>query len=271
MIKRLFAIPKELYQNRKLIMTLSINDFKTKYAGSYFGIMWAFIQPVTTILVYWFVFGTVFKSSADRGVPYVLWLVTGLVPWFFVQEGINSGTTTFLEYNYLVKKVVFKISVLPVVKVMSAFFIHIFFLMFVILLYLIYGIMPTLYYFQIIYYSFCIFCFILAISYITSSLVIFFRDLTQIINIVLQVGIWMTPIMWGLSDMGISDTSKLGYLLRLNPIYYVVNGYRTTLINHIGFWEYPSWTLYFWAVTLLLFLIGMSLFKKLRIHFADVL
>lgn len=271
MLKKLISLPTELYQNRKLILTLAKNDFKMKYAGSYLGIFWAFVQPIITILVYWFVFGNIFQNGADRGAPYVLWLVTGLVPWFFLQDSLVSGTNTFLEYNYLVKKVVFKISILPMVKILSAFFIHIFFLVFVLLLYLFYGMTPDLYYLQVIYYSFCIFCFVLAVSYITSSLVIFFRDLTQIISIILQVWIWMTPIMWAFPDMGLAENSLIANLLKLNPMYYIVNGYRTTLIDKIGFWEYPSLTLYFWAVTILLFILGTYLFKKLKVHFADVL
>lgn len=271
MLKKLMSIPVELYQNRKLILTLAKNDFKTKYAGSYLGIVWAFIQPIVTILVYWFVFGSIFQNGTDRGAPYVLWLVTGLVPWFFLQEGLVSGTNTFIEYNYLVKKVVFKISILPMVKVLSAFFIHVFFLGFVLLLYLAHGMTPDLYYLQVIYYSFCIFCFVLAVSYLTSSIVVFFRDLTQIISIVLQVGIWMTPIMWAFPDLNIGEHSLIASILKLNPMYYIVNGYRTTLIDKIGFWEYPSLTLYFWAITGVLFLIGITLFRKLKIHFADVL
>lgn len=97
-------LPGELYRNRRLVLSLAKNDFKTKYAGSYFGTVWAFIQPVVTICVYWFVFGLALRGGADRGVPFVLWLVAGLVPWFFFQDGLIGGTNSLLEYNYLVKR-----------------------------------------------------------------------------------------------------------------------------------------------------------------------
>ena len=87
---------EEVYQNRKLIYILAKNDFKKRYAGSYLGTIWAFIQPVVTICVYWFVFGLALRNGADRGVPYVLWLIAGLVPWFFFQEGWMSGTNALL-------------------------------------------------------------------------------------------------------------------------------------------------------------------------------
>lgn len=82
-----------MYQNRKLLWNLSKNDFKTKFAGSYLGIIWAFIQPIVTVVVYWFVFEKGLKAGgintrAGIDVPFVLWLVAGLVPWFFFQDAL---------------------------------------------------------------------------------------------------------------------------------------------------------------------------------------
>lgn len=264
------SLPKEVIQNRKLVASLAKNDFKTRYAGSYLGIIWAFIQPIVTVLVYWFVFGMALRPASDKGVPFILWLVAGLVPWFFLQEGLINGTNSLLEYNYLVKKVVFNIRILPVVKVLSAVFVHLFFIVVVIVLYACMGHFPSLYYLQLIYYSLCVFILVLGVSYLTSAVVVFFRDLSQIINIALQVGVWATPIMWDFNDMsGMPGVVKL--ILKLNPVFYIVQGYRDSLINKVGFWEHPEMTLYFWAFTLILFLLGTHLFKKLQVHFADVL
>ena len=106
---------KNLLSNRKLIWSLSKNDFKTKYAGSYLGIVWAFVQPVITILVYWFVFQVGFRSTQPAQYPYVLVLVSGIIPWFFFADALNGGSNSLLEYNYLVKKIVFNIDILPVI------------------------------------------------------------------------------------------------------------------------------------------------------------
>ena len=118
---RLLVLPVELYNSRKLIKRLSINDFKKRYAGSYMGIVWALAQPVVTVVMYYIVFDRVFQSRAQAvsdgvEVPYVLFLTAGLVPWFFFTEALTNGTTSLLEYNYLVKKVLFKISILPIIK-----------------------------------------------------------------------------------------------------------------------------------------------------------
>ena len=273
-IKRLFKtvfvdFPNDIWENRKIAMQLAKNDFKTRFAGSYLGVFWAFVQPVVTVFVYWFVFEVGLRSGAQLNVPFVLWLIAGLIPWFFFADAWNGGTSTLVEYQYLVKKVVFQINILPFVKVVSNFFVHIVFLGFGIILYLLYGFMPTVYWIQMLYYSFCCFALVLGLSYITSSVLVFFRDLSQIVGIMLQVGIWMTPIMWNMDTMGVPEVLKT--LLKLNPMYYVVAGYRDSLINGVWFWERPELTLYFWGFTLVTFCIGIFTFKRLRIHFADVL
>lgn len=258
---------KELYNNRRLIWNLSKNDFKTKYAGSYLGIIWAFVQPVVTVLVYWFVFQVGFKSGTVKDFPYILWLISGLVPWFFFSDALLNATNSMMEYSYLVKKVVFKISILPIVKIISALFVHLFFIGFTLILFLAYGHKPNIYTLQVIYYTFCMFIFVLGVSYITCAVIIFFKDLGQIIGILLQVGIWMTPIMWSYSMI------EEGYqwILKLNPMYYIVEGYRDSLINHVWFWERFNQTIYFWVLTIGVFALGTIIFKRLKVHFADVL
>lgn len=271
--KKFMQLPMELYHNRSLIWKLAKNDFKTRYAGSYLGIIWAFVQPVVTIIVYWLVFdkGLNAGSTLSREgieVPFVLWLTAGLVPWFFFQEALMNGTNALLEYNYLVKKVVFKISILPIIKIVSALFVHLFFVFFVLILFACYGYYPDFYTLQVIYYSFCMFVLVLALCYTTCSIVIFFRDLSQILNIVLQVGTWATPIMWQIS---IIHNNVLLFIFKLNPMYYIIKGYRDSLIDKEWFFQDIYMTIYFWGVVAVVFAIGTIIFKRLKVHFADVL
>ena len=139
MIKRL----KMFLENRDLIVYLAKNDFKTKYAGSYLGIVWAFVQPIVTICLYWFVFELGFRSTAVDDAPFVLWLMAGLVPWFFFSEALINATNCFIEYSYLVKKVVFNISVLPLVKIISSLFVHVFFVLLTLVFYTFNGFYPV--------------------------------------------------------------------------------------------------------------------------------
>lgn len=264
---KLFSIVKEVKDNRRIIWKLAINDFHTKYAGSYLGITWAFVQPIVTVLVYWFVFQVGFRSAPVEDFPFVLWLVAGIVPWFFYSEAIVNASNSLIEYSYLVKKVLFKISILPVVKVLSSLFVHMFFVAFTILLFALYGYMPSLHMIQVVYYTLCIFILVLGLSYLTAAVQVFFKDLGQIINIFMQVGMWMTPIMWSYSMID----EPYQWILKINPMFYIVQGYRDSLIDKIWFWQRTSDTFYFWIVTLIFFGLGCLIFKKLKVHFADVL
>ena len=189
------------------------------------------------------------------------------MPWFYFSEALNNGTNALLEYNYLVKKVVFKISILPIIKIIAATFIHIFFVCLLLIVAAIYGYYPTIYTIQIIYYSFCLFIFVLALSYTTCAVVVFFRDLSQIISIGLQIGMWATPILWNLDAL----SPEWIMILKLNPLVYIVNGYRSAIYEKEWFFRDFFSTMYFWIVTVVLFGLGAVIFKRLKVHFADVL
>ena len=154
--------------------------------------------------------------------------------------------------------------------VLSAIFVHVIFTAFTIVLCWCNGYIPSVYLLQIIYYMICNFLLVLGLAYFTSAVVVFFRDLTQIVNIVLQIGMWMTPIMWNISDILVNHPT-LAKVFKLNPMYYIVDGFRNALLDHIWFWEKPLWTLAFWIITLLFFVIGVNVFNRLKVHFADVL
>lgn len=263
------TVPVELFQSRHLIWKLAKNDFRKRYAGSYMGALWALAQPVVTVVMYYIVFDKLMGSTgrgAD-GVPFVLFLTAGLVPWFYFNEALNNGTNAMREYDYLVKKVVFKISILPIIKVIAATFIHVFFVAVLLAVAALYGYYPNIYTIQILYYSFCMFVFVLALCYATCSIVVFFKDLTQIINIVLQIGIWATPILWNIDSV----PYEWVFLLKLNPLVYIVGGYRNAIYGKEWFFQDFFSTMYFWIVTVVLFGIGGAIFKRLKVHFADVL
>lgn len=274
--KKFATLPVELIENRKLIFNLARNDFKTRYAGSVLGIIWAFVQPAVTVLVYWFVFekglgsGPV-EASDGTTYPFVLWLIAGLVPWFFFQDTMVSATNALIEYSYLVKKMVFKISILPLVKEISAIFVHLFFIGLMLVLYILSGFFPDLYWLQVIYYTGALFIYALGVSYLTCSVNIFFRDLTQIINIVIQVQVWLTPIMWNIDTTGARLPGWARSALKLNPLYYIVSGYRDAMMNKVWFFDRFDMTFYYWVVTALVFGIGTFVFKRLKVHFADIL
>ena len=197
-MRELITLVKGLLKKRKLILDLSKADFRKRFVGSYFGIVWMFIQPMVTIAIYAFIFGEHGMKNAPPvpGVSYVIWLTPGIIPWFFFSEVLNTGTNCLQEYHYLVKKVVFEVEMLPVIKLISCFMVHVCFLVIMIGLYLISGYMPMITWLQILYYSFAASMLGLALTFFTSAVQVFFKDMAQIVGICLQFGMWLTPIMY---------------------------------------------------------------------------
>ena len=174
---------------------------------------------------------------------------------------------SIIESSFLVKKIVFRVELLPIVKIMSALVVHIFFVAVLFVMFAIYGYSISIYNLQIIYYFFAMICLSLGISWLTSSLTVFLRDVGQFAAMILQFGFWATPIFWNLNMI----PEKFQFVLKLNPAYYLVEGYRQSFIYHEWFWQHERLTIYFWIFTAIIMFVGAWCFKKLRPHFADVL
>ncbi|WP_217560473.1 ABC transporter permease [Paenibacillus sp. GbtcB18] len=258
---------KTLFKNKNLIWELSKKDIKAKYLGSYLGILWAFVHPIITILVYWFVFQVGLKSNTVNDFPFILWLLPAIIPWFFISESISSATNSIIESSYLVKKIVFKVSILPLIKIISSLIIHLFFIVVLLTIFVSYGYGLSWYHLQIFYYLLASIGLIVGISYITAALNVFLKDVGQFVAMFLQFFFWLTPIFWNLNIV----SKEYQFYFKLNPVYYIVSGFRDTFINKEWFWEHPYLTIYFWTFTCIVILVGVKVFKKLKIHFADVI
>lgn len=266
-LKTFYRFLKDIFKSKRLLIDLAKNDFKSRYMGNYLGILWAFVQPTAMIAIFWFVFQVGFKSKPVDDFPFILWLLAGMVPWFFFAESLQSATNSILQNSFLVKKVVFRVSLLPIIQIISALTIHVFFILFMLGIFLYYGYTPTIYWLQIPYYMFCTMLLVLGITWMTSSIIVFFRDLGQIIAMVVQFGFWLTPIFWSVKILPPSYHDIMEY----NPVYYIVEGYRDSLIYNTWFWERANLSIYYWIITILFFFAGAVVFRKLRPHFADVL
>lgn len=257
----------DLYRNREILFELARRDFRSRYLGSYMGVLWAFINPAVYVAILWFVFQLGFKAREMDNFPFILWLIPGIIAWFFVSDSITGATHSILDYNFLVKKVVFRVSVLPIVKILSALYVHLFFLVLLFVVFFVHGYVFSIYWLQVLYYLFASLALMLGISWVTSSVTIFFRDTGQLVSMALQFGFWLTPVFWSVRAM----PPKYLFLLKLNPLYYIIDGYRNSFVYKIWFWETPRLTLYYWVVTAMVLVTGLKLFRKMRPHFADML
>lgn len=259
---------EELRKLSLLLRKLVGNDLKSRYSGSVFGMIWAFVQPLVTILVFWYVFQVGFRNPPVDEIEFILWFIAADIPWFYFNDAVLSSTNVLYEYSYLVKKMKFRVWMLPVIKVCSSLYIHVFFMVFLVGMYFLYGYSFQISWLGILYYSFALTVLLTGIAFIVSSLAVFLKDASQIVAIILQIGFWLTPIFWADSSMN----GSVLRVLKLNPLYYIINGYRDSLIYGISFWrESVRLTVYFWIATGLLFWSGIQVYKKLNVHFADLL
>jgi hypothetical protein len=252
----------------KMIMRLAKNDFKSRYSATVFGIIWAFIQPLMTVLVFWFVFQLGFKSAPVKDMPYMLWLIVAYIPWIYFSDILNFGVNALNDYSYLVKKVKFKVELLPLVRIISSAFVHIFFLGFIFLMFFCYREKLSFYCVQAIYYTVGLSILGWGLVMLLSALSTFFKDIAQFVTIILQIGFWATPIFWN-KDVMVSGI--VAQVLKINPLFYIVEGYRDSFLYRAPFWSHPVQTVYFWVLTIVIGFIGWRTFKKLRPHFADEL
>lgn len=249
-----------------MIFRLARNDIKARYASSLLGVIWAVVVPLVTILVFWYVFQLGFKNLPVGDAPYILWFSVAYIPWVFYCDMLISGSGCLVEYNYLVKKIKFDVRCIPVVKMLSSLFVHVFFLFFILMMLACYHYSYSVYNFQVLYYAIALCGLGLSSSYLLSAVTVFFKDTGSIVNLIIQIGFWITPIMWNeetMVDEGVRS------LLKLNPVHYIIVGYRDSFLEQQWFWERPGDGLYFWGFTLVLALVGWGVFRRLRPFFAD--
>jgi lipopolysaccharide transport system permease protein/teichoic acid transport system permease protein len=129
------------------------------------------------------------------------------------------------------------------------------------------GILPSLYWLQAIYYMVAAVFFILGMSWLLSSLGVFVKDITYIVAIFLRFTFWLTPIFWNINMI----PERLRIYIKINPMFYIVQGYRESFIYQVPFWEHPVYALYFWGLSCIMLIVGVIVFRRLRPHFGDVI
>lgn len=258
---------RSIWRDRSIVWQLAKNDCKARFASAALGMTWSFMQPLLNVMVLWFVFQVGFKSMPVENVPFIVWYIPAFLSWNFFQEAVSQSTNSLAEYCYLLKKVNFNVPIIPLIKIFSAAIIHVVFIFFIVVVNLVYGRRPTVYFLQMLYYFLCAFCLSASLGWLLSALNVFLRDVSNLVSLILQIGFWMTPLFW--DPAGLSPAVRT--LLKLNPMYYVCVGYRESIISTIPFWDHPNLTIYFWSLVIIIFVSGTTIFRKLRPQFADVL
>jgi ABC-type polysaccharide/polyol phosphate export permease len=243
-------------------------DMMKRYSGSTIGVLWAIVRPSVFIAVFWFAVAVGFRGGGVReGVPVIFWLTAGIVPWFFVSESIAQAGSSIRKNSHLVTRLVYPVSTIPTFSVLSLFYAHLMLLGVVIAVFIASGQGLTVYFLQLPYYMLCAVIFSLVAAAFFSTLTALSKDVGHLIASIMTVLFWVTPIIWPLEQL----EGTLKHVIMLNPITYLVQGYRNAFVFDHWFFEQWEYTLYFWGFMIVFALLTAFLFAKLKDDFADVL
>jgi len=270
-MRTLIKIIKQHITWRRQLIKLAKSDLIKTYSGSALGWAWAIIKPAVLIFVLWFAFGVGLRIGGERedGYPFLLWLIAGLIPWFYMDEMLKEGASSLRTYSYLVTKMRFPIATIPTFVGISKLYVHIFLVAITILVFLGYGYKPDIYMLQLPIYMMCMYFFFLAWAQFSSVLTCMSQDFYNLIGAATQALFWLSGILYDVKTMHVPQALKT--FLLFNPITYVSNGYRNILIYKIWIWEEPRVFLYFVIVLFVMASLALWAYRKLYKEIPDVI
>ena len=253
-MKDLFEIIKDHISYKQQIFKLAKADLAKTYRGAALGWSWAIIKPAVTIFVYWFAFSVGFRA--------------GIIPWFYMSEMITQGTDSIRKYSYLVTKMKFPVSTIPTFVSISKLIVHLILLLATILIFIFMGYPPSVYMLQLPIYILFSFAFFTVFALFSSLLSCMSKDFSNLIKSFVTAIFWLSGILWDINTIDIAWVKKI---LMFNPVTYLSNGYRNCFIYKTWFFEQPKRLLYFALIFLVLVLMTLWAYKKLRKEIPDVL
>lgn len=246
-----------------MIISLVRKDLRGRYKGSVLGFLWTFINPLLQLAVYTLVFSVLLRNNIDK---YYLFLFVALVPWIFFSGSLTTGSVSVLSQKDMVKKIYFPREVLPISYVTSCFVNMLFSFIIIFVVVFISGTgfslraLALLPFVMIIEYIFA-----LGVTFLSSAITVYFRDLEHILGIISMAWLYLTPIMYSVDII----PDKYLTLFMLNPMTPIIVAYR----DIIYYKQIPQIStllhaLLFGIITLI---IGWVIFEKLKRHFAEEL
>jgi teichoic acid transport system permease protein len=251
------------------IFQLAAADLVKTYRGSALGWLWAVIKPSVTIFVYWFAFAIGLRASSSvAGFPFSLWLISGILPWFYVSEMLTQGTTTLKRYSYLVTKIKFPVSTISTFVSLSKLYVHLALTAIVVIIFIVFGYPIDVYFLQLPLYMLLMFAFFTVWSMFAAPLSAISKDFANVVSSFVMAVFWMSGIMWDINSIKIPWLSRL---LLFNPVTFIATGYRNVFIYKRWFFE-DTFALTAFLLTLaVMTAVSLYTYHRLRRDIADVL
>lgn len=268
MFKSLRYVFSENINNIFRIYSIAKYEILGDMRDSKLGIFWNFANPLIQVLTYWFVFGYIMDRGDVGDVPYFYWMLGGMVVWFFMSPCITQGANAIHTKVNVITKMKFPVSILPATTVLKELFNHLCIMVILVTTFIIGGYYPTIHWFSLVYYLFCAVTFSVALAMTTSVLNMIARDTRKLILACMRLLLYLTPILWTVPDKA---PAILKTIMNLNPIYYVVQGYRDCFFYQKGIWNYQKEMICFWVITLVLLTIGCNMLYRFKHKFIDMI
>lgn len=251
------------------IWHLALLDVQKSYRGAVLGWLWVIAMPLIMLGFYWFIIAVGLRSDSVAGQPYAYlpWLVVGLCAWFFVSDMINAGVSAFRKYKFLVAKTKFPVATIPAIITTSTLLVH-GILLTLVLVYLCATGYLAVQWLQLPLYVALSAALMWAWALLAAPLGALSKDFTQLVKSLMRVLVWVSGILWSLQAIHIH---WLREVMQLNPIYFLAEGYRKSLIYHQWFFEDMRSLAIFIAELTLLLACAVIIYKRTRKELVDVL
>ena len=248
------------------IFSITRYDRISENRDSKLGALWNILSPLLQIGTYWFVFGMGLRGGNPiNGIPYLHWMLAGIIPWFFLSDCLRNTTNAILSKTGVLEKINFPTSILITTTVLNAFITHVIMLLIMCTLFTLQGFSVSIINTKLLYYIFCGFFFSVSFGLVFSVLTMLLRDVKKLVNSSMRMLFYVTPVLWTTEKL----PKTIQWLMKLNPLQYIVEGYRSSLFPQLVSPE-PAVSIAFWIITLVLFVLGCTLMYKNRLKFIDL-
>ena len=256
-----------LWTMRAAITSLAARELKGKYAGTYGGLFWALLQPLSVTLVFWLVFSLGFRATGPQNTAYIVYFLTGYVAWQFVLDLVNGSATALASYSYLPRKSLFSMEAVLAMKLLIGLTEHAIFLLVVLVIVVVHGMWPGWSMLKLLYGFPMLLAIVISLMLLVATSSVIYPDLGQLISILLNVWFWMTPIAW----VAQSISPSFRVVLDWNPIVGVIDIYRQALAYGDPVVGNEHSVLIYWIVVPAALVLGMLLHTRWRAAAIDAL